>query len=59
MGMKCPRCGSKAKVYKTGEHNPLTNTYVRHRECVDCKYRFKTVEKFLYSLGKRDKEDDI
>lgn len=49
----CPKCGGNTTNYDTRECPD--NTQARRRECRDCGYRFKTIERIIdpdYKGGK-------
>lgn len=39
--MDCPNCGAPTKVV---DSRPSAKTVVRRRKCLECKYRFSTIE---------------
>jgi len=51
----CPKCRSKTKVYDS-RTTPSENI-LRHRECMKCGFRFKTIEKYLTDMKKGGEPD--
>lgn len=49
MNMKCPKCKKPTRVIDTRLH--YDDKVIRKRECVECKYRFITIEKFLTEVN--------
>jgi transcriptional regulator NrdR family protein len=47
--MKCPKCGGRTRAYDTRWWNILdiSGVNIRRRECIDCKCRFVTCERFI------------
>ena len=52
--MKCPYCKGKVKVTDI-VYNPLENETYRQRKCLDCDYKFYTVE---YEVIQNDRFKD-
>ena len=56
--MKCPKCGGRTRAYDTRWWNILdiSGVNIRRRECVDCKCRFVTCERFIRITNGRRKD---
>lgn len=49
--MRCPICNGNVRVIDT-EHLTALNMTVRRKKCVDCGYRFHTVERVSRPVAK-------
>lgn len=49
----CPKCGADSRVYDSREQED--GRIVRHRRCLDCDTKFKTVEVFAGYVSKTKK----
>ena len=50
--MKCPKCGNKTHIYDVQKRKD--GTVWRRRECLQCKFRFTTLEEVISKKPKVD-----